>query len=1034
MAKKGPEYFEVQRPAIELLCSRLNYAYADGESEAFLSERDGISEAVLRGRLERAVKRINPGLPDAGVQAAMNALLHPEGATLIEINEAVHTMLSRWVTVKVPGKHGEEGRSVRFIDYDNPANNEFLVVEEFRVKRKSAAARASGEETSREGVRRTDLTVFINGIPVAVIECKEPGKEHGIKLAIDQLNQYQREDEVPQLFAFCHFTVVTNRGSARFGTIGTPHKYYESWNDPYPLTRDQLFTLLGRNPTAQDVLLAGLFAKDNLLDLLRNYAVFEVKGGRKIKKVARYQQYQGVNEALARIRGEMQAGVDYGKKPLRERGGVIWHTQGSGKSLTMLWLAVKIRRESRLKNPTILLVTDRRDLDRQLHKTFQNCGFENPVRAVRVAELRKFLAGGAGQTISTTVFKFRKTDMEQHAKQKMPVLSEADNIIALVDEAHRTESGLFAAQMKAALPNVCRVAFTATPLTKKERKTTVGEFGQYIHKYTMRQSEADGATVPIYYEARHSELAVWRKGKLEPLFEAEFSDLTPEQRREIRKREVTEENVALAESRIEQIAYDIYEHYTKYIEPNGFKAQVAACCQRGALRYYNALSNFPALHGRIAVIISEPSRDEPDIIKLHEQFKNNEEDIIDQFVNGSLRQLAILIVVDRLLTGFDAPVEQVLYLDKRLRDHGLLQAVARVNRKGEGRYADAETGEEKVVEKEYGLVVDYWGVTEYLNQALASFDRHDIGEPMSPRATLDAIDDLKQAHRDVMSFFDAGLGRKSTEKWVDALAAEDVRAHFRLAYGRFVRMLDRLLPDQAALPYLDDASWLEKVKRNARVQYEAEDLALVDSSAKVRRLIDLHVKTESVVQMLEPTRITSDKFRTEIEKLSSVKAKAERILHATRKEISVRREEDPAFFTSMEKRLEEIITNWKQGRLEDIESFKKLQSIQKEVVTHKTSSESALAGILASIQAGTDKEVREPESAYGKSDHEKLAAELLEALKPYTQIVDWAQKNEVQRQMRRELKQRLRKAGLPEEKIDEVVLAIMEYAVTRMSG
>jgi len=304
---------------------------------------------------------------------------------------------------------------------------------------------------------------------------------------------------------------------------------------------------------------------------------------------------------------------------------------------------------------------------------------------------------------------------------------------------------------------------------------------------------------------------------------------------------------------------------------------------------------------------------------------------------------------------------------------------------------------------------------------------------MSPRATQDVIDDLKKAHRDVMSFFDARFDRKSTEKWVDALGAEDVRANFRIAYGQFVRKLDRLLPDQAALPYLDDASWLEKVKRNARVQYEAEDLALVECSAKVRRLIDQHVKTEAVVQMLEPTRITSDKFRLEVEKLASTKAKAERIWHATRKEITVRREEDPAFFGSVEKRLEEIISKWKLGRLQDIETFRRLQEIQDEVVSHKVDEKSAVAGILSSFEEEGASGVREPEASYNRPSQEKLAVEILEALKKYTQIVDWVQKNEVQREMRREIKSRLRSAGASGDQVEKMVSAIMEYATARMA-
>lgn len=1036
MRSRGPEYFDVQRPAIALLCEQFGYAYADGGGEAFLTERAGAQDVLLRGRLAAALRRINPDLPEAAVQTAIEALERVEGATLVEANEAAHTLLSRWLTLKVPGPQGEVGRSVRYIDYDNLDNNDFLLVEEFRVRRRGAPRRTpddAAESTNQKDTRRADLTLFVNGIPLAVIECKAPGKEHAMKQAVDQLLQYQGEDEVPQLFAYCHFTAVVARERALFGTVGTPHKYYAPWNDAYPLSRDDLFHRLGREPTAQDVLLAGLFRPENLLDLLHSYVVFDVVGGRKVKKVARYPQYQAVNETLARLRGATQGGEDWSKRPLAERGGTVWHTQGSGKSLTMLWLAVKIRRDPALKNPTILLVTDRVDLDKQLHTTFIACGFENPLRARKVTTLRELLRGAGGQTLSTTVFKFRKPEDEEKAKARMPVLSNAHNIIALVDEAHRSESGLFAAQMRAALPHVCRIAFTATPLTRaeKKRKTTITEFGPYIHRYTMEQSERDGATVPIYYEARHSDLAVW--GKIEPLFNAEFSDLTPEQRRTLKKRELTAEKVALAEDRIEKIALDIHDHYTKYIEPNGFKAQLAACSQRAALRYYNALNLFPALADRVAVIISAPAkREDADLVALHDQFKNNEDTIITQFKESPVEKMAILIVVDRLLTGFDAPIEQVLYLDKGLRDHALLQAIARVNRRGEGNAIDTETGGSQVIEKEYGLIIDYWGVTRYLHAALLAFDTADIGTPMSPRADDEVFEDLKQAHRDVLGFFPAGLPRTSTEDWVAALAAEDVLAHFRQNLSTFLGLLDRLLPDTRALPYLTDASWLEKVKHNARVQYDTEDLALVGCTAKVRRLIDQHVKTEAIVQMLTPVHIGSDNFYQEVEKLTSPRAKAERIWHATRKAITQRRDEDPAFFDSVEKRLQEIISTWKQGRLEDIEAFRRLQTVQTDVSGHQASSESAIAGILALHQQDAPFGVREPGPDYRAADSAPLATVILDALRPYTDIVDWVNKSEVQRQMRREIKARLRAAGVPEGQVEQIVLDIMDYAIARL--
>lgn len=1043
-SRSGPEFFDVQRPGSELLRSVFGYTVLDGQSPDFAKERDRTSEVILVERLARKLQEINGPLTDTQVRTAIDTLRRPKATSLLEANEELHNLLSRWITVEETLPDGRTvGRSVRYIDFENPANNEFLVVEEFGVKGLAYE-------------RRLDLVLFINGIPIVAIECKAPDDKAGIKLAIDQLGQYQREaDGIPQLFASILFTVATKGMDARYGTIDTPAKYFAEWKDPWPMTRDELFAKLGRNPTVQDVLFAGLFAPANLLEHLRNFVVYEGRGGRKVKKVARYQQFQAVNLAYQRA---LEATVA-GKK--EERGGVVWHTQGSGKSLTMLWLAVKLRRAKELNNPMLLVVTDRRDLDKQITQTFIACGFPNPIHAARSKpkpketalppplgkkpkkpkdpdDSRTLLSSSKGQTIMTTVQKFRDDYDREKRRSKHPVLSEAENIFVLVDEAHRSQYDIFAAAMEKALPNACRMAFTGTPLIQGKKSTT-RVFGSYIHKYTMAQSERDGATVPIKYEARMPVLAVWGN-KIDPIFEAEFADLTPEQREKIKNQHMQEIDIALAENRIEQIAFDIYEHYTKTIEPNGFKAQVVACSQRAAARYYHALDKYEHLAGRVILLISDPKRGEADLLALKEKFVN-EDELVRSFVEDPLDRVAIMIVVDKYLTGFDAPIEQVMYLDKRLQDHGLLQAIARVNRPCSVQKQDLDpaTGEPTTVtiDKEYGLVVDYWGIAERLDKALAVFAKEDV-DPATVWTQRDgesAVADLRQKQREVFGLFDPKLTREALDPWVESLAPEDQRAAFERASRAFMKALDQLLPDKRALAFLDDAKWLEDVRRKVRRDYYVEDLAVTAASAKVRKLIDQHVKTEEIVQLLPPVPILSERFAEEVSKLTSGKAKTERMIHAIRKEITEKLPENPAMYESVQKRLERIIDERRQARISEVEAYKQLViEYEKLKAEAKQSDEWAgksrharpffnlLDSKLDSLPNG---------DGQARSERKRLSEDLVELLEREA-VIDWVDKEDVQRAMRRSIKRRLREADISPDRIEEVTASVMDLARARL--
>lgn len=991
----GPEYRLCQRPAWELLRDHLGYEYANGRSEAFQAARESEAEPLLLDRLSLALKRINPGLTDTGVRQAINALRQPAAAGLMDANEGCYHLLSRWVTVEEMIDGRPTSRSVRFIDYDDPENNDFLVVEEFTVK-------------GPRWRRRLDLVVFVNGIPLVACECKDPADERGIAKAVKDLHAYQDPDEgVVRLFHTIQLCMALKRNDARYGTIHTPLSRYAEWKSYYPGTAKELERRIGREPTSQDRQLAGMLAKGNLLDIVRNFLVYDRDGGKVVKKIARYQQFEAVNRAITQITDSSS------KHPIRERGGIVWHTQGSGKSLTMLWLCLKLRRVRQLDNPTLLIVTDRRDLDRQISQTFKYCGFENPTRAQRVSHLRELLDGPPGQTVMTTVQKFRD-DVDLERGSRHPVLTKANNVFVLIDEAHRTEYGQFNAHLRRALPNACLLAFTGTPIGKTEQK-----FGRYIHKYTMPQSVEDGATVPILYEGRLPELAVWGK-RIDPLFQAEFGHLTEEQRDKLKQQEVTERRIAESPDRVEMIASDIAAHYKANFEPDGFKAQVAACSQLAAGLYYKELSkHFPE---RVALLISNPSEKDSPLWKLKEPF-DDEEAVIEQFKHEDVASLAIIVVMNKYLTGFDAPVERVLYLDKPVKEHNLLQAIARVNRPMPER------------DKQWGLIVDYWGVSAFLDKALEAFDEEiEPEEIMSRRDSEAALQELKQRRQDVLSLFPEGLSRDKIEPWLLVIEPEDARAFFRSRYRAFYKALEQVLPDEHALTYLGDFAFLRRLRREAAALFSTEDLDVADCSERVRALINRHVKGEQVTPLLEPVSILSEDFTREVEKLESPRARASRMEHAITKTISVKLHEDPAFYESVRERLERIIREREEQRIDDAEEFRLLFSIRDQIRTRHVDVSGNLGlreeavpffGVLRREFATGDTEEASDEMLAA------LADAVLSVLEREA-VIDWRRKEDVQREMRRQVKRELRLRGVKSSHLESLVTAVMDLARVRL--
>lgn len=1005
-----------EAPAMATL-QALGYTYVP--PEALQAERASLREVILAGRLERALRRLNPWLSDDNVHKAVRQVSKVQAASLMEASELVHTALTFGISLEQDLGAGRKNQSVRFFDFDRPAQNEFVVTRQLVVK------------GGRKQIK-PDVVLFVNGIPLVVIECKSPTiGDKWRHEALDQLDRYQelsgryRGVGAPHLFHTVQVLVVTCGQAAACGTVGTPGRFYLEWKQPYPLTRADLARRLGKDEAnAQEVLLHGVLDRANLLDIVRNFVVFErdAGSGRVIRKIPRYQQFAAVNKALARAAGRAQAGgAPAGAGGGRERGGVIWHTQGSGKSLSMLWLALKLRRDPAHENPTIVLVTDRRDLDDQIARTFHNCGYPKPDRAGSVQALRALLSGPGGRTVMTTVQKFQEVggapargSRDRRVRRPAhPVLSKAGNVFVLADEAHRSQYGSLAGNLRQALPNAVFIGFTGTPIDKKDR-STLETFGPYIDRYTIEQAVADGATVPIFYEGRLPELRIIGQS-LDRLFERSFADRSDEERAAIKKKYATAQAVAEAPRRIEAICLDLIDHYARAIRPNGFKAQVVAVSRDAAVTYKETLDR---LNGPpSAVVLSASNKDDARLVAHHTSTQERKR-LIERFLQPD-DPLAVLIVCDMLLTGFDAPIEQVMYLDSPLKEHTLLQAIARVNRTAE--------------RKHYGLVVDYWGVSEALQEALDIFAPGDVQGAMTPKG--DELPRLQARHAAAMRFFGRVRDRDDLEACLAVLAAEDVRADFGAALRRFTQSMDMLLPAAEAMVYADDLRWLGQIQRAACSRFRDSTLDIADCEDKVRALIEDAIVSDEVAVLIKQVSLFSPDFEHKLAALKNDEARASEMEHAIQHEIHLRLEEDPAYYLSLRERLEQIIEDRKARRIDAARQLALFEQVRRDMGGRARAAEEvglsetglAMYGLLASRDAG-----RAAEGGGALDEGRRALASLLEeALAPHTDIVDWVRKDEVQRQMRRSIKRQLKAAQYGPEEVERLAGLIIDLLKAR---
>ena len=965
----GWELDDVEKPFVAQL-QALGWAYNEGSlDDPAVTGRTNFSEVVQEGLLREQLRTLNPSadgalwLDDARLSEAMAAITRLGTHKLMEANERASTLLTRGLTVEgLPGWDGGRGQTIRYIDWETPANNRFTVINQYRVD-------CPPGFNSGKAFIVPDLVLLVNGIPLVVVECKSPSVPEPLAEAVDQLRRYSNQRKAAfevndnegneALFATNQLLVASSFDEARVGCVGAAFEHYAQWKtvigpDGSGSEIDVAHALGKAAISEQERLIAGLLSPSHLLDVVKNFMLFMQTGGQTIKTVCRYQQYRAVNRAIARLKSG-QTRLQHGEHD--KRGGIIWHTQGSGKSLTMVFLVRKMRADAQLRRFKVVVVTDRKDLQGQLSVTATLTG-----EVVDVAESTagvKALARRKGPgLIFATIQKYRDPDnvgdaplteddlpkVEEpkatyKADEKFEVLNGDDSILVLVDEAHRTQAGDLHANLLAGLPNCARIGFTGTPIIMGDKKRTHEIFGEFIDRYTIKEAEADGATVPVLYEGRTANGAIKDGASLDELFEDLFRQHSPEELEAIKKKYATKGHIFDAPALIADKARDILRHYVTNILPNGYKAQVVAYSRLAAIRYFEALRTArdellseahalspedkalddEALCQRAvsvqAVVQAWRYRDTLARIEFAPIISgsNNDAPAWKQWTDGAAHEqlikcfkkplfhakpektdpLAFLVVKSMLLTGFDAPIEGVMYLDRPIREAELLQAIARVNRTGFG--------------KRCGIVVDYYGVAQHLKEALAAYADEDVEGALA--SLKDEVPVLRDRHLRVVDLFrQRGIeSLEDTEACVDALGSEKLRAEFAVKLKAFLGSLDTVLPRPEALPYSGDAKRLAYIYARARNRYKDTPVLGKDVGAKVRKLIDDHVISLGIDPKIPPIQLTDAQFDTHLARAANDRAKASEMEHAIRSHIRKHTDEDPVLYRKLSEHLNDIL-------------------------------------------------------------------------------------------------------------------------------
>ncbi len=1073
------EYIYVEKPFLDQL-DELGWTVIDQgvgiiPSDPAASLRTSFREWLLPEVFREAVRSINrtdtgeTWLTDRQLDELRDQILRQPNRTLLEANEAIQALLFK-TQVDTNEVTGEQDPVVKLIDFANPANNQFHAINQFRVDTPGCVKQFI----------IPDIVLLVNGIALAVVECKLGGPTcaNPMHEAFVQLQRYRNVREATQqaglkegetrLFHTNLLLIRTSGAEADYGTLTSGEEHYYAWKTLWPEGDDHL---TDKNP--QQRLIQGMLSKDNLLHILRTCSVYmDTDAGKRIKVVARYQQFRAAGKIIERLRR--------GTTPM-ERSGVVWHTQGSGKSLTMVFLARMLRASRDLNDFKILLVNDRVDLEEQLGQTATLIGGKvNVIESTQA--LRNHLATDSSDINMVMVHKFMEREETLPSKvaealgtyRAMPaastfgVVNASERIILMIDEAHRTQGSDLGDNLFEAFPNATRIAFTGTPLITERHgeKKTVKRFGEYIDTYRLMDAVHDGATLQILYEGKTADTALNEKHAFDTRFEDLFRDRSDAELLAIKKKYGATGDILEAEQRIAAIARDLVNHYIDNILPNGFKAQVVCHSKLAAVRYRQAIEEALAerlererlkaapdqeLIDRIAflkavvVISSDGTNEAAYVTQARKQAKSW--NAVENFCKPFDREdpdkertgIAFLIVCDMLITGFDAPIEQVMYIDKKIREHTLLQAIARVNRVAKG--------------KKRGYVVDYIGLANHLTEALTLYAATDEQEELRDglKNITSELPVLEERYQRLVQFFRAARvkgmedfvqGRLAgieadaavVHAAVTVLKEEKLRADFEVYLKKFLMSMDIILPHEAAQAYRVPAKRLGYILSVTKERYKDESLDLGDAGDKVRRLINEHLVSLGINPKVPPVELLADDFLDQLNRHAggNGKAKASEMEHAIRKHCTVKFDEDPAFYKTLSEKLERLIDQYQDQWDLLADELEKLRT-------------EAAAGRTENIE-GLDKEATTfythiVDLAFGKDgvptgQAEKMKAlmkNIVELLQETIGIIDFWSNPAEQKHLRGELNKILLMADIPEvtARFERLAVEIMKLAKNR---
>ncbi|MFC1786840.1 type I restriction endonuclease subunit R [Halobacteriota archaeon] len=1015
-----------QIPALQLL---INMGYEYLTPEEALKERCGKrSNIILEGILAKQLQEMEINdieykghkykFSSSNIFGAIDAVKNIRYDGLVQTNENIYDLLSLGKSFEETFFGNSRSYTLNYIDWDKIENNVFHVTEEFYVET------ADGKST-----RRPDIVLFVNGIPFAVIECKRPDIKEPMEGAISQHIRNQKEEHIPRLFIYPQLLMSISKNEAMVGTVSTARKWWGVWkekedyqnfedeilsliNKPLPVdVKDKLFSERFeyvrehfdsmeeiRLITEQDKAVYALCRKKRLMELAHRFIVFDAG----YKKIARYQQYYAVNKTLERIK--------HFERSDKRQGGVIWHTQGSGKSLLMVMLAKSIAIDPDISNPRIVIVTDRINLDDQIYDTFKHCGKE-PIQAKTGFHLLGLLENQKNTIITTVLDKF-----EAAVNKRIPKI-DAKNIFVLVDESHRSQYGISNAMMERILPNACYIGFTGTPLMKKE-KNTAQKFGGFIDKYTIDQAIKDKAVVRLLYEGRHVVQDVSKKS-IDLWFDRVCKPLTEEQKADLKRKFSRTEKLNQTDQKICMMAYDINEHFKNNWEGTGFKGQIATPSKVAALKFKKFLDEIGEVSSEVLIsspdtregyddVFNAPSDEVQKFWKsMMDRFgdeKTYNREIKDAFVNHNEPEL--IIVVEKLLTGFDAPRNTVLYLAKTLKEHSLLQAIARVNRVYDG--------------KDYGYIIDYNGILKELDEALSTysaledFDEEDLtGTVVS---VVEEVRTLSQKHSDLWEIFKKITNKRDEEEYERLLADKELRQLFYDRLSDFSRTLGIALSTSWFYDEVDDAQiqrykeelkFFQKLRASVKRRY-AETIDYKEYEPKIKKLLDTYVTSDEVVKITELVDIfEKEKFEEELARAKGHAARADMIAHRTMRTIGEKMDEDPVYYKKFSKLLTQAIEEYRLGRLEEAAYYHTVKGYMESILDRKGDDipedleghevAKAFYGVVLDVLSESHKE---------KSELKAISAEIglgIDKIIHKNTQVDWQRKEEVQNKMLNEI-------------------------------